>query len=125
MRAFSLAAHSPLESWNLITLGDTGFSQTLCRRPLPLGPAGLRHRTPSQPRAIVERPLQFDGGWDGGGARLKAGVRVDLCVSRGITPAPILVMDLQSRSFQAMSPVSESCIIVGFLFPLLDDSSVL
>ena len=43
---------------------------------------------------IVEIPLQFDGGWDGGGARLKAGVSVDLCVSRGITLAPILVMDL-------------------------------
>lgn len=94
MRAFSLAAHSPLESWNLIILGDTSFSLTLRRRPLPLGPAGLWHRIPSQPQAIIEMPLQFDGGWDGDGARLKTGVSVDLCVSRGITLAPILVMDL-------------------------------
>lgn len=46
--------------------------------------ADLRFGIPSQLSIIVEMPRPFGGGWDwgmGDGARLKAGLSEDLCVS--------------------------------------------
>lgn len=60
------------------------------RPPAPAGDADLGPGIPSQPSGTAETPRPFGGGrdgmgWDGGGARLEAGLSGDLYQSLRVT----------------------------------------